>query len=306
MSTRILFFGTSEFAVPVLEYLAANPSYTMVGVVTQPDAPAGRHAKMTPSPIKMLALTFRLPLFQFASLKDQNATQTIASIKPDLAIVASYGKIIPQEIINLAPLGFLNVHASLLPAYRGASPIAEAIKNGDLKTGVTIMKMDAQMDHGPILATRTEPIKETDTTGSLTPRLARMGAELLLETLPGYLNGSITPQEQHHDQTTACKPLKRTNGRLYWTMSAQTLERLIRAYDPWPGAYTIVNGRRLKILRAAVGPNTDLPPGSFFLSENIPAYACSNQTSLLLLEVQPEGRRPMTGQAWVHGHRQEE
>jgi len=300
---RLWFFGTSDFAVPIFERLANDSRFTITAVVTQPDRPVGRKAILTAPPIKTAAQAHTIPVFQFEQVKSDDAFAQLKEQPVDLAIVASFGQIIPQRVLDLSPHGFINVHASVLPFYRGASPITAAIKNGDAETGITIMLMDARMDHGPILAIEREPITENDTTETLSARLAKRGAALLLETVFRYLDGDLKPQEQDHARATTVKLLRREDGLIDWTQPAEAIERTVRAYDPWPGTYTIVDGKRLKILQTAVGPQTDRTPGTFFLNENRLTVACGERSSLLIQKLQPEGKPVMDDIAYLRGHR---
>ncbi len=290
---RVVFYGTSLFSIPTLQALADDPSVEVVGVVTQPDRPAGRHGTLTPPPVKELALALHLPVFQFEQVKSDEAYATLQTVQADVAVVASFGQIISQRVLALYPRGVLNVHPSLLPVYRGAIPMTAAIRDGLKETGITIMLMDALMDHGPILLQAASAIEPSDTTEQLSERLAKQGAELLLQALHGYLAGTLQPVEQDHTQATFVKLLSREDGLLDLSKSAQELERLIRAYTPWPGTYTIHQGKRLKVLRAHVGEASSY---EFSLT-------CGDGSALVLDEVQPEGKKPMSGEAFARGLR---
>jgi len=300
----LVFFGTSDFAVPILERLAADGRFEVRAVVTQPDRPVGRKAVLTEPPAKIAAKQLGLTVLQFEQVKSDEAYEALKAVPMDAAAVASFGQIIPQRVLDLAPKGFINVHASILPAYRGASPIAAAIKNGDSETGVTIMLMDALMDHGPALSVAKEPVNAEDTAMTLSARLSRLGADLLPDTIVGYIEGMIKPQEQEHEKATKVKLLTREDGLIDWTQTADAIERMIRAYDPWPGAYTMVDGKRLKILKARLGQAATEQPGSFYkTNDGQPAVACGNGTSLVLDQVQPEGKPAMSGRAYANGRR---
>jgi methionyl-tRNA formyltransferase len=303
MKTPVVFYGTSPFAVPSLEALARDGRFEIVCVITQPDRPAGRKGELAKPAIKLAAERLALLVEQPESLKTDESYELLKSIGGELGVVASYGQIIPQPVLDLYSKGMINVHASLLPDYRGASPINASIRDGREETGVTIMVMDAKMDHGPILAAAAEPIREDDTTVTLTPRLADLGANALLSTLPGYQDGSIKPVEQDHENATFVKLLTREDGKLDPTKTAVELERLVRAMDPWPGTYFAYEGKRLKILKAAIGPATVKPPGTLFVEDSEPILACTDGSSLKLLEVQPEGKKPMEGAAFARGVR---
>ncbi|MCE9586264.1 methionyl-tRNA formyltransferase [Candidatus Uhrbacteria bacterium] len=308
----ILFYGTSEFAVPSLEALlgdrtgtvGAGNRFKVVGVVTQPDRPVGRHATMQKSAVKIAAEKFGIPVLQFEQVKSDEALEKLSTLKADVAVVASFGQIIPQRVLDLYKYGMVNVHSSLLPKYRGASPITAAIANGDEETGVTIMLIDAKMDHGPILDMWPTKIEPTDTTATLTPRLAELGAELLARTLPDYIDGKIKPVEQDHDKATTVKLLNREDGRLDpATKSANELERLVRANDPWPGTFIEVEGKRLKVLACEVDGATDEPAGTRYQVDGMPALACADSVGLILTTVQPEGKPPLEGAAFLRGAR---
>ena len=300
---RVVFMGTPEFAVPTLR--ALDEHHEVVGVVTQPDRPAGRGRKLLPSPVKEVALERGLDILQPRNLHAPEAMQRLEDWRPDVIVVAAFGQILRPEVLGLPPYGCLNVHASLLPRYRGAAPIPAAILAGDVKTGVTIMLMDPGMDTGPILDQEEMPIGPQDTTASLTEKLARMGAELLLKTLAGWLQGRITPQPQDDALATYCHPLQKGDGHLDWTMSATYLDRQVRASDPWPGAFTTWQGQRLKVLRARSRP--DWPgagePG-LVISLDGSAGVVTGEGLLELLEVQLAGKRPTEIAPFLHGQQQ--
>jgi methionyl-tRNA formyltransferase len=287
---RTLFFGTSPFAVPSLEALAADERFSIVGVVTQPDRPVGRHAELTAPPIKFAAQRLGLPVFQFASVKQVDALKTLTDLQPEIGIVVSFGQILPQALLEIPLHGMVNVHGSILPRHRGASPIQAAIREGDTTSGVTIMCMDALLDHGPILATAEAPIQPNDTGGILQDRLALLGAQLLPDTLFAYVQGSLQPVEQDHASATMTKLLKREHGLIDWSLPAMTIERMVRAYDPWPGTYTMEHNARLKIL----GVSLLEKPG-------YPIKMCGDGQMLWLTRVQPEGKSAMDGQDYARG-----
>ncbi|MBU2613485.1 methionyl-tRNA formyltransferase [Patescibacteria group bacterium] len=300
---HILFLGTSEFAVPSLNALIDDGRFDVIGVVTQPDRPVGRHAVVTPPPVKTLAVARDIPVFQpekVKDLKDDATFQTLFDPRPDAFVVVSYGKILPQWFLDLPTKGIVNVHGSLLPRWRGASPIQAAIAAGDAISGVTVMNIDAELDHGPLLATREEPILPSDTAGSLHDRLASLGGAMLPDVLDGYLAGSIHPVEQDHAKATECRTLTRDDGNIDWTKTSEEIERLVRAYDPWPGTWTMVDGKRLKILAARVAePDTTKQPGEMFVRDRKPFMSCGSGTALELVTVQPEGKKPMSGATYV-------
>ena len=280
MKIRVVFYGTSAFAVPALEALSRDARFELIGVVTQPDRPAGRKGELTKPPIKISAETLNLPVLQFESVKDDASFTALQKLGGDVAVVASFGQIIPQRLLDVYPHGAVNVHGSILPEYRGASPVAAAIRDGKTETGVTIMLMDAKMDHGPILSIAKEPILADDTTETLLSRLAMLGATVLPDVLAKFVAGEVTPIEQDHAKATSVKLLTREDGRLDLHRPAVELERLVRAMTPWPGTFFEQNGKRIKVLKAKVEGDAFLP-----------------------IEVQPEGKKPMSYEDYQRGHR---
>jgi len=300
MLPRIVFMGSPEFALPVLEALTRQ--YPVVGVVTQPDRPAGRGGQLRPPPVKVYAQQAGLPFIQPENLRAAEVMAQLRAWAPDVIVVAAFGQILRPEVLELPPYGCLNVHASLLPRWRGASPIAAAILAGDAETGVTIMKMDAGVDTGPILAQRAQPIAREDTTASLSARLARLGADLLLETLPDYLNGRCQPYPQPAQGVTYAPMLKKEDGRLDFQKTADELERQVRAMNPWPGAWFEWDGAPLKVWRARVCYGPTPGSGQRVVLDGYPAIG-SREAVLVLEEVQPAGRKPMSGKAFLAGAR---
>ncbi len=248
---QIVFMGTPDFAVPTLQALIAQ--HEVIGVVTQPDRPAGRSRQLQPSPIKQAAQAAGIPVFQPEKLRRAEAIAELKQWQPDVYVVAAFGQILPQAVLDIPPHGSINVHASLLPRWRGAAPIQAAIRAGDAETGITIMQMDAGLDTGPMLAQRAISIAPDETGQSLHDKLALLGPELLLETLPGYLNGTIPPQPQPEGGVTYAPQISKEEGRLDWSQPAAVIERLVRAFTPWPGTYTFWNGQMLKILSGSAG-----------------------------------------------------
>ncbi len=296
--------GSPDFALPTLRELQRR--FRVVGVVTQPDRPAGRGKKLTPPPVKTLALELGLPVIQPRRLRELQAMAQLRAWAPDVIVVAAFGQILKPEVLNLPPHGCINVHASLLPRWRGAAPINAAILHGDAETGVTIMQMDEGLDTGPILAQRAMPIGPEDTAGMLFGKLAALGAELLGETLPRWLRGEITPQPQDDALATYAPMLKKEDGRLDFTRPADELARMVRAFHPWPGAWMEAGGRRIRVhaARAAARPETaaSLPPGARLAVNGLPAVAAAD--GLLILErLQPAGKKPMDGRAFLAGYR---
>lgn len=249
--SKIVFMGTPAFALPSLTALL--DSHQVVGLVTQPDRRAGRSRRLRESPVKALAREAGLPLLQPHRIREEQAMETLRSWAADLHVVAAYGQILPQALLDLPPYGTVNVHASLLPRWRGAAPIQAAIKAGDSESGATIMLLDAGLDTGPLLAKRALPLAPNETGQSLHDKLSLLGAELLVETLPRFLSGEIEPRRQDDSQATYAPRIKKEDGRIDWTCSAQSIERLVRAFTPWPGAYTFWAGAPLRILAGRHG-----------------------------------------------------
>jgi methionyl-tRNA formyltransferase len=304
MAIRVVFMGTPEFAVPSLERLIAGTEFDVVAVVTQPDRPAGRGRRPMASPVKQVAQAHGIPLLTPHRLRDNpEAIQSLYDAAPDAIVVAAYGQILPPAVLEIPPHGCVNVHASLLPRYRGAAPVAAAILNGDAETGVTIMLMDEKMDHGPILAQRAIPIRSDDTQATLTQRLAQLGADLLVETLPRWVAGEIEPRPQDHEQATYAYLIKKEDGRIDWTQPAVRIERMTRAYDPWPGAWTTFKGQVFKIIRAKVlDVEPTAEPGR--VVETPHGLAVATGDGMLLLEtVQLAGKRAMSAVEFARGHR---
>ncbi len=299
---RIVFMGSPDFAVPALGELTKH--YPVVGVVTQPDRPAGRGRAMTPPPVKALAEDLGIPVIQPERLKEPGAFAQLQAWHPDLIVVVAFGQILRQNVLDLPPYGCINVHASLLPRWRGAAPVQAAILHGDTISGVTIMKMDAGVDTGPILAQRAVEILPEDTSGTLTERLALEGASLLIETLPSYLSGELLPQPQDDNRATYAKMLKKEDGLLDFNKDAVTLARQVRAFNPWPSAFFFWQGVPLKVIRAHPLPSTNqVGVGEHKVINGFPAIG-TGEGYLVLDEVQPAGKRPMAGDVFLRGARQ--
>ena len=303
--TRILFLGTPDFAVPSLRLLherGAQAGWQIVGVATQPDRPAGRGNQLAATPVKQYAVAHNLPVLQPATLrKDPDAVAMLAALQPDLIVVAAYGLILPRSVLELPTFGCINVHASLLPAYRGASPIAAALLDGLAETGVSIMLMDVGMDTGPVLRQTRTAIAADETTATLTARLAEQGAALLAETLPLWLRGELAPiaQDELPGAASLCRLIAKDAGRIDWQQPAAQIERMTRAYTPWPTAYTTWHGATFKILRAAVAPG-HAEPGRVINTAHGPAVGTGDGL-LLLVEVQPAGKRAMAVRNFLNG-----
>jgi methionyl-tRNA formyltransferase len=299
MPISLVFMGTPAFAVPSLRALAQ--AYAIAGVVTQPDRPAGRGQQVVVSPVKQLALQLGLPLLQPQKLREPEAMSQLAAWKPDLIVVAAFGQILRPAVLDLPPHGCVNVHGSLLPRHRGAAPILAAILAGDSEAGVTIMRMAPGIDTGPMLAKGATPIAPDDTTATLAERLAILGAELLVETLPAYLAGTLIPQPQDEALTTYAPQLEKGDGHLDFSRPAVALERRVRAVTPWPGAFALWQGQPLKILRARLAEAKG-EPGTVVEGEAGPVVCCQ-PGGLQLLEVQAAGKKPMPAAAFGRGAR---
>lgn len=300
MIISIVFMGSPEFALPTLRALAG--SYRVVGVVTQPDRPAGRGRQLTPPPVKVLAQELSLPVIQPNRLREPDAMEQLRAWAPDLIVVAAFGQILRPEVLDLPAFGCINVHASLLPRWRGAAPIQAALLAGDEQTGITIMKMDPGVDTGAVLSQRATAIQPDDTAASLGERLARIGAELLVETLPTYLSGDLMPQSQDGSQVTDAPMLKKEDGQLDFQQPATSLARRVRAFNPWPGAYTHWQGQGLKIHRAHAVDTPSPGAGRTCIHGGLPAIA-TGQGLLVLDEVQPAGKKAMPGKVFLQGAR---
>ena len=320
---KYIFFGTPQFAVIILKALN-EAGYKPALVITTPDKPKGRGHTIAPPPVKIYAEKHTITVIQPATLKDQKIINTIAAFEPDLFIVAAYGKIIPKTILDIPKKGGLNIHPSLLPKYRGPSPIQAAILNGDKTTGVTIMLMDEEMDHGPMLAQATSNIQcqtqsarfakasarrviECWTAEKLSKKLAELGAQLLIETIPKWLADEITPRQQDHSKATYTKIIAKEDGHIDWHKSAEEIERMVRAYTPWPSAWTLLNkdGKELhvKILKAQTthAPPVSLPP-STIIKQNSDLIVACGEGFLLIEEIQVEGGKPISGEEFLRGY----
>ena len=295
---RVVFMGSPEFALPSLESLAE--SSTVVGVVTQPDRPAGRDRVPHQSAVKSWSIERGFPIAQPRRLKDPEAIEQLLVWKPDLIVVAAFGQILPPVVLDLPQWGCLNVHASLLPRWRGAAPIQAAILNGDSETGITIMKMDPGLDTGPILSQQRTYILPDETGGDLTARLAVLGGELLSETIPQYIQGTLPPIPQDNAQATHAPMLKKSDGRLDFSLPAKRLALQVRAYEPWPSSFLIWDQRRLVIHQAHAIEGEGLKPGYVKQIDGFPSIA--TRSGLLMLEVvQLAGRKKMPGDVFVRG-----
>jgi methionyl-tRNA formyltransferase len=300
---RIVFLGSGSFAIPSFEALL-DAGHDVAALVTQPDREKGRGRELAPPPLKPVAVARGVPVLQPRRVREPEAQEALRALKPELQVVVAYGQILPKSVIEIAPRGTVNVHASLLPRLRGAAPIQWAIARGAAETGVTTMLIDEGLDTGPMLLSRPMSIGPEMTASDLEPRLARLGADVLLETVSRLADGSIVPTPQDHSKATLAPLLKKEDGRLDWTRPAPNLANQVRGFHPWPGAFTTLEGRILKVLKATVATPGNGEPGIVAGVEGPGlVVGAGSGTRLALLEVQPESRRPMTGAAFAAGAR---
>ena len=301
MSLDLVFCGTPRFAVPTLEKLA-EAGHRIHLVVTQPDRPKGRGLELVASPVKESALKLNLPIAQPDRIKTNDEFRAqLTALKPDAIIVVGYGRIIPQWMLDLPPVGNINLHASLLPKYRGAAPIQWAIANGEAVTGNTTMRIDAGLDTGDILLQRELPIAQDDTAETIAPELASMGATLLVETLRGLQAGAIKPRKQDDSQSSLAPILKKEDGLVDFCRPASEIYNRLRGFQPWPGAYTKFRGKNLQILKAQPS-DTITPAGELSVDSNRLLAGCGNKTCLELLELQLEGKKRTTARDFIQGY----
>ncbi len=298
MNPSLIFMGTPDFAVPVLEKLSNN--FQIIGVITQPDRPSGRGRKLVPPAVKVSAESLNLEIFQPQDVNSKSSLELIKSWNPDLITVAAFGQILNPTLLALPHFGCLNVHASLLPRWRGASPINAAILENDPVSGVTIMKMAEGLDDGPILTQESTSIQPQETAGSLSDRLSVIGADLLVKTIPLYLSGDIQTQIQDQSKITYAHMLKRSDGVLDFNQPAEQLARKVRAYSPWPGTFTYWNDQRLIIHQAQAINVTSPGSGVFTRYESLPAIG-TGEGLLALNILQQAGKRKNTGKEFLHG-----
>ncbi len=302
---RIVFMGTAELSCASLEKLAQCERFSVVGVVTQPDKPKGRELKLQASPVKILAEKLGLPVFQPARARDEKFIGELRGLNPDLVVVVAYGQILPPAILDLPAFGCVNVHTSLLPKYRGAAPIQRAIAEGEAETGVTIMKMDPGLDTGPVLSMRRTPIQSEDNSQTLHDRLAGLGAELLLETLPAYVSGRITPQPQPAEGATYAAKIKKEDGQIDWQLSAEQIWNRLRAFTPWPGVFTFIPaGSKLQLLKIwkAEVVNLSGRAGGVLMADKTGVVIGCGQNALRILEMQREGGKRLAAEAFLAGY----
>lgn len=296
---RIVFMGTPDFAVPCLQRLLED-GHEVPAVFTQPDKPVGRHAVLTPPPVKQLALSRGIPVYQPTKMRDGTAAALLRELAPDCLVVVAYGRILPQEILDVPPRGCVNIHSSLLPRYRGAAPIQWSVIRGETVTGVTSMFMDAGMDTGDIIDTLTTPIGENETAGELFERLAPLGARLLSTTLAAIADGTVTRRPQNDAEATMAPMLEKAMGRLDLTRPARELHNQVRGMNPWPGAFCTAGGKTLKIHETRVAAGSGAP-GTLLCAD--PVTVACGEGALQLVTVQPEGKPRMAAEAWLRGAR---
>ncbi|HSY17156.1 MAG TPA: methionyl-tRNA formyltransferase [Candidatus Acidoferrales bacterium] len=302
---RIIFMGTAELSCASLEKLCGDVRFQVAAVVTQPDKPKGRDLKLQPSPVKVLAQKLNLPVMQPLKARDEAFIAELRAFKPDLIVVVAYGQILPQSILDLPPHGCLNVHTSLLPKYRGAAPIQWAIANGDAETGVTIMKMDAGLDTGPVLSLSRTAIVPADDSQVLHDRLAQLGAQLLVETIPDYVAGKTRPQPQPAEGSTYAAKIKKEDGQIDWNLSARQVWNRLRAFTPWPGAFTFLlavpKPQLLKIWKLEVVEKSGRAGEVLSADKEGITVACG-QGAVRILELQLEGGKRLTTAQFLAGH----
>ncbi|RHV64635.1 methionyl-tRNA formyltransferase [Clostridium sp. OM02-18AC] len=300
---RIVFMGTPDFSVPTLEALVAS-EHEVVGVVTQPDKPKGRGKEIHMSPVKECALQHNIPVYQPVRARDEAFVDEMRALNPDVMVVIAFGQILPKSLLELPKYGCVNIHASLLPKYRGAAPIQWAVINGDEETGITTMMMDVEMDTGDMLEKTVVKLDPEETGGSLFDRLSLLGGDLILSTLSKLEKGEITPVPQDHEKATYVKKISKSMGDIDWTMDAVSIERLVRGLNPWPSAFTRWNGKMLKIWEAKVLPDPDvkLPCGSVISASDEGLKIQTGAGVLCVTSLQLEGKKRMDTAAFLRGY----
>lgn len=299
---RVAFFGTPAWAVPSLEALLAS-DHDVTGVVTNPDRPAGRGYEMHAPPVKQAATEAGVEVLQPEKARDPELLSWLQAQKPDAVVVVAYGKILPADLLEIPPRGFVNVHFSLLPSYRGAAPVQRAILDGSRTTGVTIIKLTEGMDEGPVIAMREVAIDPDETAGELGERLAGEGADLLIRSLRPYAEGELEPREQDHVNATYAPKIGSEEARIDWPAPADVIRNKVRGLNPAPGAWTTLDGARLKVHRVAVLEGSSSEPGALRLDEHGRLLVGTADRDVVLVEVQPAGKRPMTGEEFGRGLR---
>jgi methionyl-tRNA formyltransferase len=302
---RLLFCGTPNFAVPTLKHLLAQPDFEIAAVITQPDRPRGRGQKLSFSPIKQTAQAANLPVFQPEKIRTSESEQFLRQATPDAIVIIAYGQIIPARLLNIPKLGWINSHASLLPKYRGAAPIQWAIANGETKTGITTMRIDAGMDTGDMLLQRETPIATNETTPELASRMAEISAPLMAETLRGLRDGTLHPTAQDHSKASSAPLLKREDGRINWNLPALAIFSRMRAFTPWPGAYAEFRGATCQLQGQPVSKDhaSNLSPGEIRFERSELLIGCGDETLLEVSRVKVEGRKEISALEFANGAR---
>ena len=303
----VVFLGTPRFAVPTLQHVL-DSSHTVAGVITQPDRPRGRGQKVSYAPVKTLALEHQLPVFQPDRLKPPEVAERLRAWNADVAVVAAYGRIIPEHLLTIPRLGMINVHGSLLPSYRGAAPVHRAVMNGDAETGVTIMRVVKELDAGPMLAKAHRPIAPDDTSDVVEEALAELGARLLVTVLDQMAAGDAHEEPQDDSQATYAPRLTKEEGLIEWSQPALAIHNRVRGLYPWPHAYTYLRGSRLIVRRTQVDvtradPALREPGGTVVQVDRDAIHVATGEGELAIVEVQPEGRRVMSAHDFIQGHR---
>ncbi len=297
---RVVYMGTPDFAVAPLKKLISE-GYEVAGVFTQPDKPVGRKAVLTPPPVKVTALENNIPVFQPVSLKNGEGVKLLEELKPDICVVVAYGKILPEDFLNYPKYGCINIHGSILPKYRGASPIQCSVLNGDEYAGVTSMQMDIGLDTGDMLITEKLRILENETTGELYERLTHLGAEVLIKTLISIENGTASPIKQDESQSSYAPMLDKSMSPVNWSDSAEKIHNQIRGLDPWPVAQTVLDGKNLKLFRSKITDKVSGAPGEASSLKEGLAVVCGDNKALLIEEVQYEGKKRMKSADFLRG-----
>jgi methionyl-tRNA formyltransferase len=315
---RLLFCGTPQFAVPTLKHFLAQPDLRILAVITQPDRPSGRGQEVSFSPVKQIALAENLPVHQPEKIRAPGVQELLSGYSPDAIVIIAYGQIIPARLLPIPRHGWINLHASLLPKYRGAAPINWAIVNGETKTGVTTMRIDAGMDTGETLLQREIAIGANETAPELTTRLSELGAPLMAETLRGLAAGTVLPQPQNHSAATMAPILKREDGRIDWNRPAREIFNRMRGFAPWPGAFTTFRNQTCRLLGESVSKEREpaseelksgsqgiknIPPGTLLLEKDSLQVVCGHTTVLRLSSVKLEGRKQVSASEFANGAR---